>query len=79
MRNSETHYRVARCGDGAIHGPHVVDSGPDQPRNCPGKPLPVAATVGHTPACVAGVPLCEHGDDAAACQLAHREGATTHV
>jgi hypothetical protein len=29
-------YRVARCGDSATHGPHVVDHGPDQPRNCPG-------------------------------------------
>lgn len=29
-------YRVARCGDSSSHGPHVVDHGPDQPRNCPG-------------------------------------------
>lgn len=29
-------YRVARCGDSASHGPHVVEHGPDQPRNCPG-------------------------------------------
>lgn len=29
-------YRVARCGQSSAHGPHVVDHGPDQPRNCPG-------------------------------------------
>jgi hypothetical protein len=29
-------YRVARCGQQSAHGPHVVDHGPDQPRNCPG-------------------------------------------
>jgi hypothetical protein len=29
-------YQVARCGQGSVHGPHVVDHGPDQPRNCPG-------------------------------------------
>lgn len=33
-------YRIARCGDQAVHGPHIVDHGPDQPRNCPGKPVP---------------------------------------
>lgn len=47
-------YRIARCGQQSSHGPHVVDHGPDQPRNCPG--------TGHTPACVAGVvcePYCE--------------------
>lgn len=31
-------YRVSRCGDGATHAPHVVEHGPDQPRNCPGVP-----------------------------------------
>lgn len=29
-------YPVARCGQLSAHGPHVVDHGPDQPRNCPG-------------------------------------------
>lgn len=29
-------YPVARCGQLSAHGPHVVDYGPDQPRNCPG-------------------------------------------
>ncbi len=29
-------YRIARCGQQSIHPPHVVDHGPDQPRNCPG-------------------------------------------
>jgi hypothetical protein len=29
-------YRVARCGQLSAHGPHVVDDGPDHPRNCPG-------------------------------------------
>lgn len=29
-------YRVARCGQQSAHGPHVVEHGPDQPRNCPG-------------------------------------------
>jgi hypothetical protein len=29
-------YRIARCGMGSVHAPHVVDHGPDQPRNCPG-------------------------------------------
>ena len=29
-------YRVARCGQRSSHGPHVVEHGPDQPRNCPG-------------------------------------------
>lgn len=28
--------RVSRCGLGSSHGPHHVDVGPDQPRNCPG-------------------------------------------
>lgn len=48
------HYRVALCGQLAYHGPHVVEHGPDQPRNCPGR--------GHTLGCVAGVacePYCE--------------------
>lgn len=31
-------YRVSRCGQQSAHGPHVVESGPDQPRNCPGGP-----------------------------------------
>lgn len=29
-------YRVARCGQQSHHGPHVMEHGPDQPRNCPG-------------------------------------------
>lgn len=29
-------YRTARCGQQSNHGPHVMDHGPDQPRNCPG-------------------------------------------
>lgn len=29
-------YRTARCGDSASHGPHVMEHGPDRPRNCPG-------------------------------------------
>jgi len=29
-------YRVARCGQQGDHQPHVMESGPDQPRNCPG-------------------------------------------
>lgn len=29
-------YRVARCGQLSSHGPHVMEHGPDQPRNCPG-------------------------------------------
>lgn len=29
-------YRVARCGDSSVHGPHIVEHGPDQPRNCLG-------------------------------------------
>lgn len=29
-------YRVARCGQGSAHSPHVMEHGPDQPRNCPG-------------------------------------------
>ncbi len=28
--------RVVRCGQGSSHGPHFMDHGPDQPRNCPG-------------------------------------------
>ena len=27
---------VLRCGQLSVHAPHVVDYGPDQPRNCPG-------------------------------------------
>lgn len=27
---------VLRCGQLSVHAPHVVDHGPDQPRNCPG-------------------------------------------
>ena len=27
---------VLRCGQRSVHAPHVVDHGPDQPRNCPG-------------------------------------------
>jgi hypothetical protein len=37
---AENGYGVARCGDLAVHGPHVVDHGPDQPRNCPGVRVP---------------------------------------
>lgn len=29
-------YRIARCGQQSNHGPHVMEHGPDQPRNCPG-------------------------------------------
>lgn len=29
-------YRVARCGQTSSHGPHVMEHGPDRPRNCPG-------------------------------------------
>lgn len=29
-------YPVGRCGQQGNHSPHVVDYGPDQPRNCPG-------------------------------------------
>jgi hypothetical protein len=29
-------YRVARCGQQSSHGPHVMEHGPDRPRNCPG-------------------------------------------
>jgi hypothetical protein len=29
-------YRVARCGQQSAHGPHVMEHGPDVPRNCPG-------------------------------------------
>lgn len=29
-------YPVRRCGQQSAHGPHVMDHGPDQPRNCPG-------------------------------------------
>ena len=35
----------------------------------PNSDLPTAPVMGHDP--VTRVPLCEHGDDAAACQLAH--------
>lgn len=28
--------RVTRCGQQSSHGPHFMDHGPDQPRNCPG-------------------------------------------
>jgi hypothetical protein len=34
-------YQTARCGQLSAHGPHVVDHGPDQPRNCPGTALAV--------------------------------------
>jgi hypothetical protein len=29
-------HRVVRCGQSSAHGPHFMDHGPDQPRNCPG-------------------------------------------
>jgi protein gp37 len=29
-------YRVARCGQQSAHARHVMEHGPDQPRNCPG-------------------------------------------
>lgn len=29
-------HRVVRCGQLSAHGPHFMDHGPDQPRNCPG-------------------------------------------
>lgn len=35
-RDPEQAYPVRRCGQQSAHGPHVVDTGPDQPRNCPG-------------------------------------------
>jgi hypothetical protein len=34
-------YRIARCGQGSTHGPHVIEHGPDQPRNCPGTAVPM--------------------------------------
>jgi hypothetical protein len=49
-------YRVSRCGQQSAHGPHVVRSGPDQPRNCPGGPawswsfVPVSAECAAEPA-----------------------------
>lgn len=33
-------YMVARCGQPSVHAPHVVEHGPDQPRNCPGVLIP---------------------------------------
>lgn len=36
-------YPVARCGQLSAHGPHVVDHGPDRPRNCPGTGVMIAA------------------------------------
>lgn len=30
-------YRVARCGQQSVHSPHVMEHGPDEPRNCPGR------------------------------------------
>jgi len=50
-------YMVARCGQLSVHQPHVSDSGPDRPRNCPG-----VRSDNHTMSCVAGVvcePYCE--------------------
>ena len=50
-------YVVARCGQLSVHQPHVVEHGPDWPRNCPG-----VRSDGHTMGCVAGVvcePYCE--------------------
>jgi protein gp37 len=29
-------YRIARCGQQSGHGQHVMEHGPDEPRNCPG-------------------------------------------
>jgi hypothetical protein len=29
-------YQVAQCGQLSTHARHVVEHGPDQPRNCPG-------------------------------------------
>lgn len=52
-------YGDARCGQRSVHAPHISDTGPDQPRNCPGVPVP---TFGHAASCVAGVtcePYCE--------------------
>lgn len=46
----------------------LAEFAPDAPMSDPD--LPTAPVVGHDP--VTNVPLCEHGDDAAACQLAHR-------
>jgi hypothetical protein len=33
-------YMVARCGLLRVHAPHVSETGPDRPRNCPGVPVP---------------------------------------
>jgi hypothetical protein len=52
-------YVDARCGQRAVHAPHISETGPDRPRNCPGVPVP---PVGHTAGCVAGLvcePYCE--------------------
>jgi hypothetical protein len=38
-------YRVARCGQQSAHGPHVMEHGPDQPRNCPGTAEPTHCTL----------------------------------
>lgn len=45
-------YRVARCGQQSHHGPHVIEHGPDQPRNCPGTGAWVAC-----PRCTELVPM----------------------
>lgn len=30
-------YPVSHCGMKSVHAPHVVEDGPDQPHNCPGR------------------------------------------
>lgn len=37
-------YQVARCGQLSTHSRHVVEHGPDQPRNCPGVPADTGST-----------------------------------
>lgn len=44
-------YRIARCGDSSPHGPHVMEHGPDQPRNCPGTGIVFWGKPDHVPWC----------------------------
>lgn len=58
-------YQTARCGDLAVHGPHAVDHGPDQPRNCPGVPVPTdEATPAETATLSAAIHFSEARRDA---------------
>lgn len=43
-------YRVARCGQGSAHSAHVMEHGPDQPRNCPGTGEPAVKAIVPDPA-----------------------------